>query len=315
MYRDHKIAIVVPAYNEERLIGKVLEIIPDYIDCIIVVDDASSDRTSEITLSYKTKMGEKLHLIGHEHNQGVGGAIISGHKLALSLGMQVVAIMAGDGQMSPADLDKILDPVVSGKCDYSKGNRFINGEAWRKMPKLRFFANAGLSMINKIASGYWHIADPQCGYTAISAEALREINLGALSKGYHFENSMLLLLNINNRKVMDVPIQAVYGIGESSGINEAWAVLSFSVYLIRALITRLVVKYIIRDFHPLILFYLFGFIFTSIGLLFGTYLILFRLFIGVVQATSALFATFLFTSGLQLMLFAMWFDKEYLYRI
>jgi hypothetical protein len=179
------------------------------------------------------------------------------------------------------------------------------------MPKIRFFANAALSMLNKIASGYWHVADPQCGYTAISRQALEILDLDRISKGYQFENSMLTNLNLYNLRVIDVPVRPLYGIGEKSGFSHWWALGAFSVYLLYIFVERLWEKYVIRDFHPLVLFYFFGLLFLLCGLTLGSYLVIYRLFVGTVQATSALFAVFLFTSGLQFLLFAMWFDKDY----
>jgi glycosyltransferase involved in cell wall biosynthesis len=311
MYKGASIAVVVPAYNEAELIGRVLETMPDYVDNIIVVDDASDDHTSEVILSYESSLSSRLILIRHEVNQGVGGAIITGHRRALAEGMDVVAVMAGDAQMDPSELNRVLAPVIEGRADYAKGNRFFSGEAWETMPRVRYFANAALSMLTKIASGHWHIADPQCGYTAISRQALGSLDLDRLSKGYQFENSMLVYLNVLNLRVVDVPVRPIYGIGEDSGIQHGWAMLAFTLYLALSFVWRLKEKYIIRDFHPLVFFYLFGLLFCPPGLLFGLYLLAYRLMVGPVQATSALFAMFLFTSGLQFLLFAMWFDKDY----
>ena len=228
MYQGKRVAVVVPAYNEERLIGKVIETMPDFVDRIIVVDDASHDDTARVVEGCQQTPDCRVDLVRHPANQGVGGAILSGHKRALEAEADVIAVMAGDAQMDPADLPAILDPVVEGRADYSKGNRFIRGEAWRNMPRLRYFANAGLSMLNKIAIGYWHVADPQCGYTAISRPALQLIQGAEIRRGYHFENSMLLTLNIYGLRVIDVPIYAIYGIGEKSGINHLWALVSSS---------------------------------------------------------------------------------------
>jgi len=311
MYRGTTIGVIVPAYNEEELIGRVLETMPEYVDKIIVVDDASDDHTSVVVRSYESSLSGRLALIRHEVNRGVGGAIITGHRCALAEGMDVVAVMAGDAQMDPGELSQVLDPVIEGRADYTKGNRFFSGEAWQTMPKVRYFANAALSMLTKIASGHWHVADPQCGYTAISHQALETLNLDQLSRGYQFENSMLVYLNVLNLRVVDVPVRPIYGIGEDSGIQHGWAVLAFALYLARSFVWRLKEKYIIRDFHPLVFFYLFGLLFCPPGLLFGLYLLAYRLIVGPVQATSALFAMFLFTSGLQFLLFAMWFDKDY----
>lgn len=311
MYKGKKIGVVIPAFNEEKLISKVITTMPEFVDCMIVVDDASIDHTSRIVQEYQEQLGSRLILIRHTKNLGVGGAIISGHQRALEENLDAVAIMAGDAQMDPDELPILLDPVISGPANYSKGNRFVNREAWNRMPKVRYFANAILSLLNKIATGYWHISDPQCGYTVISRSTLQMLDLPSLSKGYHFENSILLQLNVINARVVDVPVRAIYGIGEKSGINHWWALVSFSIYLLRSFLWRLKEKYIIRDFHPLVFFYFFGFLFFSTGLALGLYLVSYRLFFGLVQATSALFATFLFTSGLQLLLFAMWFDKDY----
>ncbi len=311
MLTNKRIAVVVPAYNEEKLIGRVIETMPDFVDTIIVVDDASKDLTADIVKSYLPTREDRLLFIQHEKNQGVGGAIISGHRRALAEGMDVVAVMAGDAQMDPAELSRVVGPVVNQRADYAKGNRFFSGEAWQIMPKVRYFGNAALSMLNKIASGYWHISDPQCGYTAISRYALTTLDLNRLSQRYQFENSMLIHLNLFNMRVVDVPVKPIYGIGEKSGFKSGWAVLAFSVYLGQSFFWRMKEKYIIRDFHPLVFFYFFGLLFCPTGLLFGLYLLTYRLMVGPVKETSALFAMFLFTSGLQFLLFAMWFDKDY----
>jgi glycosyltransferase involved in cell wall biosynthesis len=311
MYKDKSIAATVPAYNEQDLIGHVIEIMPDYVDLVVVVDDASHDKTSEIVQSYCEDASHKVILIRHETNQGVGGAILSGHRRAMAEGADIIAVMAGDAQMDPDDLPRLLDPIVAGRADYVKGNRFINGEAWRYMPKIRYFANATLSMLNKIVSGYWHISDPQCGYTVITRHALELLEFDKIDKRYFFENSLLVQLNVLGQRVVDVPVRAIYGVGESSGIRYGRTFLRFSLQLGRSFFKRLTEKYIIRDFHPLVLFYLFGLLLFPFGLIFGMYLFIFRLLGGVVAATSALFATFLTTFGIQFLLFAMLFDKDY----
>lgn len=311
MYENQIIGVVVPAYNEEKLIGRTIDTIPDFVDRVIVVDDGSYDATVERIQERVAQQPERVILIQHEVNQGVGSTIITGHRRALEEGVDVVAVMAGDAQMDPRELPQVLDPVVEGQIDYAKGNRFASGEAWLRMPKARYFANAGLSMFMKIASGYWHVADPQCGYTAISRHALEMLNLDQIAKGYQFENSMLIHLNVHNLRVVDVPVMPVYGIGEQSGINHLWALAAFSVYLVSVFFWRLKEKYIIRDFHPLVFFYSFGLLFFLVGLLLGLYLVAYRLLQGPVQATSALFATSLFMSGLQFLMFAMWFDMDY----
>jgi glycosyltransferase involved in cell wall biosynthesis len=310
MYRDKTIAVTVPAYNEEKLIGKVLETIPTFIDHIIVVDDASRDRTGEVVKAHQQE-DSRIIYICHTKNEGVGGAIVTGYKWARDNEISISVVMAGDAQMDPKDLPKLLDPVVDGEVDYSKGNRLFTGRAWRVIPKTRYLGNAVLSFLTKIASGYWHVADSQSGYGAVSLEVLKTIDLDSIYKRYGMPNDFLVKLNVYHFRVRDVPVNPIYGIGERSGIKIYKVVFTLSSLLLKLFIWRLKEKYIIRDFHPLVLFYLMGFVLTPIGFIFGCYLLIYRLFIGPVAATSALFAAFFAISGLQSLFFAMWFDMEY----
>jgi glycosyltransferase involved in cell wall biosynthesis len=310
MYRDKTIAVIIPAYNEERLIGKVLESIPGFADHIVVVDDASDDRTGEVVKAYQKEERRIIYIL-HSKNEGVGGAIITGYKWARDKGVDISVVMAGDAQMDPKDLPGLLDPVVDGKVDYSKGNRLFTGKAWRVIPKTRYFGNAVLSFLTKIASGYWHVADSQSGYGAVTLEVLKTIDLDNIYKRYGMPNDFLVRLNVYQFRVRDVPVNPIYGIGERSGIKIYQVVFTLSALLLKLFLWRLKEKYMIRDFHPLVLFYLMGFILTPIGVGFGCYLLIFRFFIGTVAATSALFAAFFTISGLQSLFFAMWFDMEY----
>ncbi len=312
MYKGKKIGVVIPAYNEETQIRKVLETIPDFVDRIIVVDDASTDKTAEVVRKYIEETGDdRIELIVHEENQGVGGAIATGYKRAIELELDAVAVMAGDGQMDPDDLPALLDPVVEDRADYSKGNRLVTGEAWKKIPKVRYLGNAFLSLLTKIASGYWHIADSQTGYTVINRRALLAIDWDSIYKRYGVPNDILIKLNIANMRVVDVPINPLYNVGEKSKMKIPKVILPISWLLLKGFFERLWEKYVIRDFHPLVFFYTAGLILTPIGLLFGLYLIVVRLTGHGVAPTSALFAMFLTISGIQFILFAMWFDMEY----
>jgi len=172
MYKNKRICAVIPAHNEETQIGRVIETMPDYMDLMIIIDDKSSDNTVAI-IQYYQKQNFNIHLIQHETNKGVGGAIATGYKYARDNELDVAVVMAGDAQMAPEDLPAILDPVVEDRADYSKGNRLFTGEAYQKIPKTRYFGNAFLSLLTKIASGYWHVADSQSGYTAINKKALK----------------------------------------------------------------------------------------------------------------------------------------------
>jgi glycosyltransferase involved in cell wall biosynthesis len=310
MYRDKRISVIVPAYNEEKLIGKMLTSVPSFVDQIVVVDDASRDRTGEVVQSLQ-KDDPRITYVRHPKNEGVGGAIATGYKWARDRGIDISVVMAGDGQMDPKDLPGLLNPIVEDEVDYSKGNRLFTGKAWKVIPKSRYFGNAILSFLTKIASGYWHIADSQSGYAAVTLQVLKTIDLESIYKRYGMPNDLLVKLNVYHFRVRDVPVNPIYGIGEHSGIRIHRVVFTLSFLLLRLFLWRLKEKYVIRDFHPLVLFYILGFVLTPIGTLFGVYLLIFRLFVGSVAATSALFAAFFAISGLQSLFFAMWFDMEY----
>src|SRR5215831_19966916 len=311
MYEGKTVAVVVPAHNEEKLIGQVLETMPDFVDLIIVVDDASTDQTPDIVTSYCRWLGEKLFLLSHKDNQGVGAAIVTGYKCALAQSSEIIAVMNGDAQMDPEDLERVVAPVARGEADYVKGNRLFRGESWRMIPHYRYFGNAVLSLWTKIASGYWHIADSQSGYTAIARIALERLDLNRIYRRYGMPNDILVKLNVGNFRVRDVSVRPVYNIGEDSGIRLRKVIPTITCLLLRGFFWRLKEKYILRDFHPLVFFYGMGLTLFPGGTIFGLYLVWYRLFVGTVAATSALLAAFLIISGLQTLFFAMWFDMDY----
>jgi len=305
------VGVVVPCYNEERQIGKVLETMPDFVDHIIVVDDRSSDATLERSREWQDKMGPRLTVIEQPKNQGVGAAITTGYRRAVEIGIDVVAVMAGDGQMDPNDLTLIIDPVITGKADYSKGNRLFTGEAWSKTPHVRYLGNAFLSMLTKIASGYWHVADSQSGYTAISRTALLALDLDRLYPSYGYPNDLLIQLNVRNFRVADVPVHPRYGIGERSSMNVLKVIPTVSFLLWRGFINRLLAKYVIKDFHPLVFFYFFGIVFLIVGTLLGLLESILKIFTGGIAVATIVLVAMLLIGGLQFLLFAMWFDMEY----
>lgn len=311
MIDGRQIGVVVPCHNEEKLIGRVIDTMPEFVDRIYVVDDVSSDDTVHIVERYVQQQPGRITLLRHEHNQGVGGAIATGYKAARDEEMTVTAVMAGDAQMDPDDLMRVIKPVLNGDYDYSKGNRLFTGDAWKKIPHIRYLGNSFLSLLTKIASGYWHVADSQSGYTAINLPALKRINWDQMYKRYGQPNDLLVRLNIYNFRVCDVPIRPVYGIGEKSGIRPLRMIPRLAWLLFRLFLFRLVQKYVIRDFHPLLFFYLMGMILFPAGTILGVYLFISRIVSGPVAGTSALFSAFLIITGLQFLFFAMWFDMEY----
>lgn len=310
MFNEKSVCVVVPAYNESSQIGKVIETVPGFVDKIVVVDDASRDDTAQIVRQYQREHNQ-IELIRHPENRGVGGAISTGYRWARDNGYYVTAVMAGDGQMDPAELEKIIKPVVEGSADYVKGNRLFYGDAWRMIPHYRYMGNSFLSLMTKIASGYWHIADSQSGYTAISLVALKRIDLNTIYKDYGMPNDLLIKLNQHDFRVRDVHIRPVYNVGEKSGIKLKKVIPRISWILFKGFWRRLFFKYVIRDFHPLIFFYLLSFI-----LLCSSFPLAFRLFYiwiekGDIPDMNALALIFTLISGLQTLFFGMWFDMEY----
>jgi glycosyltransferase involved in cell wall biosynthesis len=312
MYREKSVAVVVPAYNEEKLIGRVIETMPDFVDWIVVVDDCSRDKTSEAVEKYRrdAKWSERLFLIRHESNRGVGGAISSGYLWAVDRQADIAVVMAGDAQMDPDDLPALLDPMIDDGVDYTKGNRLFTGNAWKIIPRWRYLGNSVLSLLTKIASGYWHIADSQSGYTAISRKALQTIDIESIYPHYGMPNHLLIQLNIYNLRVRDVPIRPVYGIGEKSGIKPFRLIWKLSWLLLKWFGWRLKEKYIIRDFHPLVFFYALGTLLLLLCLPLLIRILCYWWADGFIPKINALALMFCGITGMQTLLFAMWFDME-----
>jgi len=304
-----KIAAVVPAHNEEKNIAMVIKTMPEYIDYIIITNDLSSDKTSQIVQEI-VKTNKRVVLIEHEENQGVGGAIASGYEWARDNNVDAAVVMAGDGQMDPNDLPVLLIPVLSDGVNYVKGNRLLHPGSIEIIPKVRFWGNSMLSFLTKIASGYWHISDSQCGYTVIDKEALKTINWQKMYKRYGQPNDLLVTLNINNFTVKDVSIKPVYNVGEVSGIKIKKVLFTISRLLIKRFFDRLVTKYVIFDFHPLVLFYLVAFFLLASSIFFFTRVTWIWIADGYAPLMSSMAFMFMATSSLQSFFFAMWMDME-----
>jgi glycosyltransferase involved in cell wall biosynthesis len=300
------VAVVVPAYDEERLVGATVAAIPAFVDRIVVVDDGSRDATPE-----RARAGDpRVEVISHERNRGVGAAIVTGYKRAIELRMDVTAVMAADGQMAPDDLGQLCRPVAAGEVDYAKANRLTTGQAWELIPHTRYLGNAVLSFLTKIASGYWHVADSQSGYTAVGLETLELLDLDRLYPRYGFPNDMLVHLNVWNRRVRDFPSRPIYGVGERSGIRLRSVVPRISWLLFKGFLWRMWQKYVIRDFHPLVLFWALGFLLLACGIGLGIAVTVLRIVGNPIPAATVVLVAILIVSGLQLSLFAMWFDME-----
>jgi glycosyltransferase involved in cell wall biosynthesis len=301
------VAVVVPAHDEEQLIGATLAGIPSFVDRIIVVDDASNDATAERA---RSAGDERIEVIAHERNLGVGAAIVTGYKRALAERVDVTAVMAGDNQMDPDELEGLVLPVARDEVDYAKANRLFTGRAWDLIPRHRYLGNAVLSLLTKIASGYWHVADSQAGYATISLRYLELLDLDRIYTRYGFPNDMLVHLNVWNARVRDFPSRPIYGVGERSGIKIRKVVPRISWLLVNGFFWRMREKYIIRDFHPLVFFYALGFTMTAIGLALGILETVLRFMGNGIPPATVVLIALLLISGSQFTLFAMWFDME-----
>jgi glycosyltransferase involved in cell wall biosynthesis len=307
MLEGKRVAVVVPAYNEERLIAETITGIPAFVDRIYVVDDHSSDGTAEAARALRDP---QVEVIVHERNEGVGAAIVTGYKRAIEERIDVTCIMAGDNQMDPDELEALALPVARGEVDYHKANRLFTGQAWQLIPRTRYLGNAILSLLTKIASGYWHVADSQAGYTAIGLPILRLLDLDRVYKRYGFPNDLLVHLNVWNARVRDFPSRPIYGVGERSGIRLRKVVPTISWLLLKGFFWRMKEKYVIRDFHPLVFFYALGFLMGFLGLALGIAEIVLRALGNQITAATVVLVALLLIFGSQFTLFAMWFDME-----
>jgi len=310
MYKDKIISVVVPAYNEEKLIKKTIELVPDFVDKIVVTNDVSKDKTREI-VEEVMKINSKVIIINHKTNQGVGGSIASGYNWSRDNDIDIAVVMAGDGQMDPNDMPALLNAIIEGGADFSKGNRLLTQGVRKSMSRFRFFASQILSLLTKMASGYWHVIDPQCGYTAINKKALQRIDFDKMYKRYGQPNDLLVRLNVANMRVKDVEIKPVYNVGEKSGINYGKLIFTLSGLLFKDFLWRLKEKYIVRDFHPLVFFYFLGgfFAVATVGLFIR---VVYQWSItGIIPGINFLTVLFTFMSASLFTLFAMWFDMSY----
>ncbi len=339
MYRCASVGVVLPAYNEEGFVGDVIREMPSYVDRIYAIDDRSTDGTLEeileaaradanehtdenesvgqlVTDGGATALSRRATVrdavgrvvpIEHRENRGAGGAIKTGYLAALADGVDATVTVDADGQMDLSQMSRLLDPIVDGEADYAKGNRLRSREYRAAMPRFRFVGNAILSFLTKIASGYWKTMDPQNGYTAISHDALAAIDVENLYEYYGYCNDLLVKLNVRGMRVADVAMPAVYG-DEESSIAYSQYVPKVSLMLLRNFLWRLRTKYLVLDFHPLALAYLFGAATAGTGVLGAGAALATTLLSPGVLAVGVATSLLLFVAGAALLLFAMTFD-------
>ena len=310
MFNDNVVGVVIPCYNEENLIIRTLETIPKFIDKVIVVNDGSTDNTQSIVETFISKDGSsKFELINNGKNFGVGRTIMIGYNRSIEKEIDITVVMAGDNQMDPLYLPKLLEPIIEGKADYTKGNRLTHGD-YRKMPLFRRFGNSILSLLTKISTGYWDIIDPQNGYTAASKDALSSIIDSKVAGGYGYNSVMLTSLNISKKKVLDVSIPPVYG-EEKSGIKIGRYMICTSWILISGFFRRINNKYGGLRLHPILFYYYFSFLFliASFALLYR--MVYHRLYVqDTLPTNTTLGALFSFVTGIQLLLSAFSADSD-----
>jgi dolichol-phosphate mannosyltransferase len=306
-FHAHCIAAVIPCYRVEREIESVLRTIPPFIRHIIVVDDASPDSTAEL-VSVTANGDSRILLVRHPSNQGVGGAMITGYRKALELGAQVVVKIDGDGQMDMEHLPRLLQPLIDGKADYTKGNRFRDFTSLQQMPFIRRVGNMGLGFLAKAATGYWHMFDPTNGFNAIRSDVLAQLPLDKIDRTYYFETSMLASLYLIGAVVKDIPMPARYQ-GEVSSLLIHRILFQFPPKLISTLLWRLVLKNFIYDFSMGSIYLLAGLPLLLFGLTFGIYKWIHYASINVPAPTgTVMLATLSVLLGIQLLLSAIEID-------
>ena len=263
------LAVVIPCFNVEKQIAGVVRGLPDWVAAIVAVDDGSSDGTLRV-LGELAGEEPRLTVIARDANGGVGAAMVTGYRAALDAGADYIVKMDGDGQMDSGELPRLLLPLLEGRADYAKGNRFRHVKDLGRMPRLRLLGNIALTLMTKLVSGYWRVFDAQNGFTAIAREALEALPLDRLDPTYAFENSMLALLNIEDRPVADVAMPAIYG-DERSSLRVSRVVFSYPPRLLRMLLRRLVLKYVVYDVSPIAVYALLGSLLLGFGAIFGGY--------------------------------------------
>lgn len=359
MLNEKTIAVVVPAFNEEQQIRMVLKAMPDFVDRIVVVNDASADGTereigkaidAEKKFHTNDRIGpvkvkpnryneadvflqelesreegqfvpsemvnsnpsaSRIILINHLKNGGVGAAIATGYRWCRDNNIDCTAVMAGDGQMDPDELEGICRPVTDEGVDYVKGNRLIHRSAKYLIPRKRYLGNSVLSILTKMASGYWRVSDTQTGFTAISRNALRKIELGRIYKKYGMPNDILVKLNLAKCTIKEVEIKPIYRVGEQSKMKIMKVIPRISWILFRSFFKRIWTRYFFKDFHPLFLLYNLAFILFIASIPFLVDIISFMARPGEATPNSILLIyVFLLISGFQSLFFAMWMDIQ-----
>lgn len=309
MYKKRSITAVIPAYNEEKLIAKTVETLPDFVDKIVLINDGSSDDTLKI-ITDLAKKNKKIVIVNNTINLGLGTSMVKGFKKALALKTDLICVLAGDAQCDPSYLNKMADELITNDLDYVKANRFVHLEELKKMPKMRKFGNIIITILTKFSTGYYNIFDSQNGYAVFTREILEKLSLSMVGKRYDYENTLLTALSIAGARVRDYPVPAVYG-EETSTIK----VLPTTIRALRVTFTgfwkRIYNKYILINFHPIALFLLSGIFLIAVGLLAGIFITIERALRGASPSSGTVMLVVLpIIVGFQLLLTAFTMDMN-----
>ncbi len=299
--------MVIPCYRVAQFIEKVIRQLPPWVSKVVAVDDCSPDETVEVLERIDDP---RLVLVRHGKNQGVGGAMLTGYRKGIEEGATILVKMDGDDQMPVEHLYSLVQPIVSGRSDYSKANRFVQTGPLQQMPLLRRIGNLGLSFLTKAASGYWNIFDPTNGYTAIDADVFESIDDSQVHHGYFFESGMLIELNLQRAVVADVDVPARYG-DEESSLSILKTLIEFPVHLFRLFLRRVWQRYFVRNFSVASLFLVVGLILMIFGATWGAVFWAISIETGVPATTgTVMIAVLPIMLGFQLLLQFVVFDVQ-----
>jgi glycosyltransferase involved in cell wall biosynthesis len=309
MYRKLKVCVVIPAYNEEKLIEQTITTVPDFVDYIVTINDGSSDKTLQIQRQL-AKKNKKVLVVNNEKNLGLGASMVRGYKRALETDADLIGIMSGDAQCDPVYLEKMTERLVDGGADYVKANRFVDVLALQQMPRFRRFGNILITLLTKFSTGYYTIFDALCSFGMMRRTALESMPMHLIGKRYDFENTQLIAMSIGGVHIVDYPVPALYG--EETSTIKLW---STSWHIFKALFAgfwqRMYYKYVLRSFHPVALFLFSGMFMGTIGTVFGLYITYRRVFEDISPSTgTVMLAVVPLILGFQLVLAAITTDIE-----
>jgi glycosyltransferase involved in cell wall biosynthesis len=309
MYKHLRVAAIIPAYNEEKLITKTVETLPDFVDAAVCVDDCSTDSTWEV-LSKLAKKNKKVVPIHLDVNEGIGGAYIHGFERALDDGMDLIVTMAGDAQCNPDYIKNMIDTLLTENLDYVKANRFVHLEELKAMPKYRRIGNTIITILTKFSSGYYSIFDSQNGYGVHRRSNLEKLNFDHIGRRYDYENTLLIAMAIMGAKIKDEPVPAIYA-DEVSTIPVFKTTMRALKVIWKGLWRRIYYKYVVYNFHPIALFLLGGLLLGGVGTLYGLFLVIEKIVNNVTPSSGTVMLSVLpIVLGFQLLLSAITMDMN-----